>query len=58
MGFREQPGAFLAAVLRATVRAAVGLIVLITAVFGLWLTWKVTFHFIAYLNRTMFSGPW
>lgn len=58
MGFRESPGAFLATVLRATVRAAVGLIVLISAVFGLWFTWKVTFHFIAYLNRTIFSEPW
>ena len=58
MGFQESPGAFLASVLRATVRAAVGLIVLIWAVFALTLSWKLAFYTLAYLGRTLFFRPW
>ncbi len=58
MGFRESPGAFLAAVIRATCRAAVGLILTIWAVFALWASWKLAFHMVAYLGRTIFSKPW
>ena len=58
MAFRESPGAFLAAVIGATLRAATGLVVLIWAVFALWISWKLAVHIVAYLGRTIFAKPW
>lgn len=58
MGFRVRPGEALAKVVQATIRLSGGLMLLIWAIFALWLSWQLAIHILAFLGRTIFSEPW
>lgn len=58
MAFRVRPGEALSKVIRAAIRLIGGLMILIWAGFGLWLSWKCATHILRYLARTIFLRPW
>jgi len=58
MAFKESAGQFLADVLRAALRATIGLTVLVWAIFGLWLSYQLVRHLVSFLSRTAFTGSW